>query len=88
MATPATPTTPLPTVTIQQVSNGFIITQQNNGPPYQPAIQQVFNDFPDIVSAMATIFGVTLPVASVTSAISSASSASTAAPATSAPASS
>ena len=88
MATPATPAAPLPSVTIQQVSNGFIITQQNNGPPYQPAIQQVYNDFPDVVSAMATIFGVTLTVASITSAISAATTTTAAAPSTSAPASS
>ena len=88
MTTPATSSNPLVSVTVQQVSNGFIVTQQTMGQPFTPPVQQVFNDFPDTVAALATIFGVpAITAASLNSTIAAATTVTTASPTTSAPAS-
>jgi hypothetical protein len=78
LATPSTSPTPLVSVTVQQVSNGFIVTQQAMGLPFTPPVQQVFNDFPDTVAALATIFGVpAITAASLNATIAAATSATT-----------
>ena len=59
------------------------------GQPFTPPVQQVFNDFPDTVAALATIFGVpAITAASLNATIAAAAAATTASPTTSAPASS
>jgi hypothetical protein len=90
LAAPSTPSTPsLVSVTVQQVSNGFIVTQQTLGQPFMPPVQQVFNDFPDTIAALATIFGVpAITAASLNATMAAAATATTASPTTSAPASS
>jgi hypothetical protein len=89
LTTISTSSTPLVSVTVQQVSNGFIVTQQTMGQPFIAPIQQVFNDFPDTIAALATIFGVPAITAASLNATITAAAATTAAPSTtSAPASS
>ncbi len=90
MAAPSTPSTPsLVSVTVQQVSNGFIVTKQTLGQPFMPPVQQVFNDFPDTIAALATIFGVpAITAASLNATMAAAATATTASPTTSAPVSS
>ena len=90
MTTPATSPAPsLVSVTVQQVSNGFIVTQQIMSLPFAPPVQQVFNDFPDTVAALATIFGVpAITAVSLNATIAAAATATTASPTTSAPTSS
>ena len=89
MTTPSTSsTTPLVSVTVQQVSNGFIVTQQIMGLPFTPPVQQVFNDFPDTVAALAMIFGVpAITAESLNATIAAATSATTTSSTTTAPAS-
>jgi len=89
LATSSTSPSPsLVSVTVQQVSNGFIVTQQTMGQPFTPPVQQVFNDFPDTVAALATIFGVpAITAAALNATISAAATTTTAAPTTSTPAS-
>jgi len=63
-------------VLVEVVSNGFIITpQQQQTAPFTrsaQSVKQVYNDFPDAVAALAALLGVTLPAASVTAAITAA----------------
>jgi hypothetical protein len=81
LTTPATSPTTLVSVTVQQVSNGFIVTQQTMGQPFNLPVQQVFNDFPDTVAALATIFGVpAITAASLNATITAAAAATTASP--------
>jgi hypothetical protein len=80
MSNPLTPT-PAPTLstaTIEQVTNGYIVTQQRtNGIPFGQQTRQVYNDFAEAVSALSTIFGVDLPVDAINTAVSAAQAAKT-----------
>lgn len=75
MTQPVTPS--VVKVSVEIVSNGFILVVQTNNQPNQPLMmqqyqepnRQVYNNFADMVSALATLLGVTLPADSITSAI-------------------